>query len=240
MARIKDDFSGFPKIYDIARWQVNCTVARIAGSLPAGTKLLDAGAGEGAYRKLFSHCEYRSIDMAVGEAQWDYSALDYVAPLDKMPIETGAFDAVLCTQVLEHLEKPRESVAEMFRVLRPGGVLYITVPMAQGEHQVPYDFFRYTSYGLKSICSGAGFSEVKVSPLGGMPARLAYELPALLNLFPPLRTYRNFFTAALVLFPLRTLAGLLVRGLQHFLLWADRFDAQPVYPYGWAVTAIKK
>lgn len=240
MSRIKDDFSSFTKIYDIGRWHVNRAVARIAGALPAGTKVLDAGAGEGAYRKFFSHCQYKSIDMAVGETQWDYSALDYVAPLDKMPIPTGTFDAVLCTQVLEHLEHPRESVAEMFRVLREGGVLYITVPMAQGEHQVPYDFFRYTSYGLKSICSKAGFSEVDVVPLGGMPARLAYELPALLNLFPPLRTYRNVLVAALVLFPLRTLAALLIRALQYLLLWADRFDVKPVYPYGWSVTAVKK
>ena len=101
-----------------------------------------------------------------------------------MPIEDAAFDAVLCTQVLEHLEWPRESVKEMYRVLKPGGTLYMTVPMASPEHQVPYDFFRYTSYGLESICKNAGFQQIKITPFGGMRVRWAYELPSAISIFP--------------------------------------------------------
>lgn len=125
---------------------------------------MDAGAGESVYKNLFSHCDYKAINLAVGESKWNYANLDYIGPLHEMPIEDGIFDAVLCTQVLEHLEWPRESVREMHRFLRPGGVLYITVPMAQAEHQIPYDFFRYTSYGLRSICAHAGFDEIEVKP----------------------------------------------------------------------------
>jgi len=63
----------------------------------------------------------------VGESRWNYANLDYVGSLHEMPIEDDLFDAVLCTQVLEHLEWPRESVKEMHRVLKPGGKLYMAL-----------------------------------------------------------------------------------------------------------------
>lgn len=126
--------------------------------------MLDAGAGECAYKHLFDPCEYKSIDLGIGDSDWDYRNLDYIAPLDAMPIGDATFDAVLCTQVLDHLKNPQECVKEMNRVLKPGGYLFLTVPMSQEEHQVPYDFFRYTSYGLRHICSEAGFKEMEIIP----------------------------------------------------------------------------
>lgn len=196
---INEDFTYRNKYQDIGRWYVTEYVKNVAKNLPPGTKILDAGAGEGAYKRFFSHCEYKAIDLAVGDSKWNYSNLDYIAPLDKMPIESNSFDAVLCTQVLEHLEFPRESVCEMFRVLKPNGKLYMTVPMAQGEHQVPYDFFRYTSYGLNSICKTIGFSNVAIMPFGGIWVRWAYEIPNCLTSFRQ-RVSANAHYAGLGLF----------------------------------------
>lgn len=237
---INEDFSTRSKIQDVGRWYITHFVEKVAQSLPVGSSLLDAGAGEGVYKKYFAHCDYKAIDLAVGESRWNYSNLDYVGPLHKMPIENDTFDAVLCTQVLEHLEWPRESVKEMHRVLKPGGRLYMTVPMTHPEHQIPYDFFRYTSYGLKSICEHAGFNNIKVTPFGGLWARWAYELPRGLSIFPSVRIGGNKPNVlGIALLPARVVALGIIRLLQVIFLWLDKFDKEKSDPFGWSCEASK-
>ena len=237
---INEDFSKRSKLQDVGRWYVTRFVESVAKNLSRGSSILDAGAGESVYKKVFSHCNYKAIDLAVGESRWNYADLDYIGPLHEMPIDDETFDAVLCTQVLEHLEWPRESIKEMHRVLKPGGTLYMTVPMAQDEHQVPYDFFRYTSYGIESICRHAGFEEVKITPFGGLWVRWAYELPRGLSIFPStglLRKKPNIL--GIVLFPVRVVAIWLVRLLQTVFLCMDRLDKVKNDPFGWACEATK-
>lgn len=237
---INEDFSLRSKTQDVGRWYITRFVESVAQRLPKGASILDAGAGESVYKSLFSHCDYKAIDLAVGESRWNYSNLDYVGPLDKMPIDDGVFDAVLCTQVLEHLEWPRESVKEMYRVLKAEGKLYMTVPMSHPEHQTPYDYFRYTSYGLESICKHAGFHGVKITPFGGLWVRWAYELPRSLAIFPQSGLFSkklNFLGIALL--PIRVIAQLTVCLLQSAFLWLDRFDNNKSDPFGWACEAVK-
>lgn len=237
---INEDFSTRSKLQDVGRWFITRFVKNVAKSIPTGSSILDAGAGESVYKKLFSHCSYKAIDLAVGETRWNYSNLDYVGFLHEMPIEDEIFDAVLCTQVLEHLEWPRESVKEMHRVLKTGGKLYMTVPMAQNEHQVPYDFFRYTSYGLESICKRAGFHDIKITPFGGLWVRWAYELPRGLSIFPSagLRSKKpNILGIALL--PGKVVALGMIRLLQMVFLWLDGLDKVKNDPFGWACEAKK-
>lgn len=237
---MNEDFSDRKKLQDVGRWYITRFVESFAISLPTGSVILDAGAGESVYKKLFSHCEYKAIDLAVGESRWNYANLDYVAPLHKMPIEDNVFDAILCTQVLEHLEWPRQSVEEMYRVLKPGGKLVMTVPMSHPEHQIPYDFFRYTSYGLESICKNAGFRDTEISPFGGLWVRWAYELPRSLSIFPPngigKKTPNMLGVATL---PLKVVAYLLVRLMQVVFLRIDGLDKKKDDPFGWACVATK-
>lgn len=237
---INEDFSTRSKTQDIGRWYITQFVKNVAQSLPAGSHILDAGAGESVYKRFFSNCDYKAIDLAIGESRWNYSNLDYIGSLHEMPIEDNAFDAVLCTQVLEHLEWPRESVKEMHRVLKIGGKLFMTVPMAQNEHQTPYDFFRYTSYGLKSICEHAGFHDVKITPFGGLWVRWAYELSRGLSIFPSagLRSKKPNLLGIVVL-PIKAFSWVLVRILRIFFLWLDRFDNEKNDPFGWACEATK-
>jgi SAM-dependent methyltransferase len=236
--KLNEDFTTRSKLEDLGRWHITRFVEKVAAALPAGTLLLDAGAGECAYKQFFSHCRYLATDLAIGEESWNYANVDCFSRLDQLPLADSSVDAILCTQVLEHLEWPRESLQEFYRILKPGATLYVTAPMAHAEHQVPFDFFRYTSFGLRSVFRGAGFNDLDISPFGGMATRMAYEMPRLMALFPGsgIRSGR-LRGAGLVVLPLRVCAFLGIRLLQRLLLWADRFDRARDDPFGWSVIA---
>jgi len=117
--------------------------------IPAGSKLLDAGAGECQFKKFCSHLKYVSQDFAqyTGEGNiglqtgtWDNTKLDIISDITAIPVENGAFDAVMCTEVLEHVPDPVAALKELNRVLKPGGYLLITAPFASLTHFAPYHF----------------------------------------------------------------------------------------------------
>jgi SAM-dependent methyltransferase len=238
--KLNEDFTEHSRLADVGRWYITRFVRSVADRLPPGTLLLDAGAGECAYKRFFAHCRYLAMDLGVGETAWNYANLDSFARLDRLPLADDCLDAVLCTQVLEHLEWPRESVAEFRRVLKPGGTLYLTAPMAQAEHQAPHDFFRYTSFGLRAICADAGFRITQLAPFGGLPTRMAYELPRIMDLFPGSGVLTGRVRiGGLLLLPVRAATFLAMRLLQGILLWADRFDRTRNDPFGWSLIAQK-
>jgi len=143
-----------------------------ASALPEGTRVLDAGAGAAPYRELFGHCEYVTADWA-NSPHPTALACDIVGSLEALPIEDGSFDAVLSTQVLEHVADPARVLLELHRIIRPGGRLYLTVPLVGELHEEPYDFFRYTPYGLGHLLTGAGFDVDSISPRNGYFTTLA-------------------------------------------------------------------
>lgn len=117
--------------------------------IPAGYKILDAGAGECKFKKYCTHLKYTSQDFAqyngdgdVGlqMGSWDNSKLDIVSDITEIPVADGSFDAVMCTEVLEHVPDPVAAIKELNRVLRSGGYLMITVPFASLTHFAPYHF----------------------------------------------------------------------------------------------------
>ena len=128
---------------------------RFARSLTAGTRVLDAGAGECRYARKFSHCRYVAVDLAVGDADWDYSRLDGVADLARLPFRDGSFGAALNIVVLEHVRDPRAVLQELNRVLAPGARLLLAAPQEWGVHQAPHDYFRYTR-PRPPMAAGAG------------------------------------------------------------------------------------
>lgn len=117
--------------------------------IPAGFKILDAGAGECQFKKYCTHLQYTSQDFAqyngdgnVGlqMGSWDNTQLDIVSDITAIPVADGSFDAVMCTEVLEHVPDPVAALKEMNRVLRSDGYLMITVPFASLTHFAPYHF----------------------------------------------------------------------------------------------------
>jgi SAM-dependent methyltransferase len=125
-------------------------VAKVLSELPKGARLLDAGAGESQYRRFCGHLLYVSQDLAeytgqgnsVGlqQANWDTSAIDIVCDITAIPEPDASFDAVLCTEVLEHLPEPVSALRELARLLKPGGTLIITAPFCSLTHFAPYHY----------------------------------------------------------------------------------------------------
>jgi SAM-dependent methyltransferase len=156
---------------------IEAAVNAFAASLPEGAKVLDAGAGESRHRAAFPHQRYVGVDLAVGDATWDYSALDAFGDLERLPFRDAEFDAALNLVTLEHVPHPYQVLRELGRVMKPGAPLLLAVPHEWEEHQVPHDYFRYTRYGVRRLLTEAGFGVVRLAPAGGyfrlMQRRLA-------------------------------------------------------------------
>lgn len=138
--------------------------------------VLDVGCGEMPFRSLLPEgARYTGIDVPAAD---DFGMRRHaeIVPFDGMtiPFPDASFDHVLCTEVLEHAEDPVRLVAEMARVLRPGGTLAATVPFAARVHHAPYDFHRFTRFRLLSMF--AGFADVEVEERGDDIAVIANKL----------------------------------------------------------------
>lgn len=127
--------------------------------------VLDVGCGGRPHEAFFAaHAgRYVGIDTPASVL----SQPDVHALASALPFEACSFDTVLCTQVLEHLAEPALCVAEIARVLRPGGHAILTAPQAWNLHEEPFDFFRFTRYGLIHLCTSVGLDTVEVRPQGG-------------------------------------------------------------------------
>jgi SAM-dependent methyltransferase len=83
-----------------------------------------------------------------------------------LALESGIFDTVLLTDVLEHIYSPGRLLSEIHRVLKKGGRAVIAVPFIYRIHEEPHDYFRYTEYALKRMCEEAGLRIIKLEPYG--------------------------------------------------------------------------
>lgn len=119
-------------------------------------RLLDVGCGTQPYRSLFKVSEYVGLEIDTPQARTRNIAVAYYDG-GAFPFESDSFDAVLCNQVLEHVFEPESFLAEIRRVLRPGGRLLLTVPFAWDEHEQPWDYARYSSFGLAALLGRNGF-----------------------------------------------------------------------------------
>jgi SAM-dependent methyltransferase len=176
-------------------------VRAFAASLPAGARVLDAGAGEGQYASQFARQRYCGVDLAVGDAGWNYNGLDAIADLTALPFRDAVFDGAIHIVTMEHLREPAAALKEMARTLAPGKFLLIAAPHEWEVHQSPHDYFRYTRHGLDYLLDAAGFDALEIRPAGGYFRLLARRLLNGLQFFTGGARWLLFVPAALLLVP---------------------------------------
>ncbi len=103
---------------------------------------------------------HRSASFVKNIDIFPYPGVDIVADAMELPLATNSVDGIVCEYLLEHVPEPQRVVDEIIRVLRPGGRAYITVPFVYPFHASPNDFYRWSSEGLKVLCSDANILSI--------------------------------------------------------------------------------
>lgn len=126
-------------------------------------RLLDSGCGNQPFREWYSPLvdEVYCLDAA------PHDGVNVVGFADRLPFANESFDTLLVTEVLEHVGDAELAADEIARVLRPGGHAVITVPYLYPTHEAPYDFRRFTHFGLRSLLERHGLEVVTLDAKGG-------------------------------------------------------------------------
>lgn len=145
-----------------------------ADSISPGSRVLDAGAGDCPYRTIFHHAHYESTDLCTVDKV--YGKLSFICDLSRIPIHDDCYDLVFCSQTLEHVPDPKLLLAELYRVLKPDGKLFLSAPLFYEEHEIPYDYYRFTRFGISLLLEQVNFKIKSIDWLEGYYGTLAYQL----------------------------------------------------------------
>lgn len=149
-------------------------------------RVLDVGGRHQPYRPLFGNrvAQYTACDLVRTDL------VDIIASGEALPFPSGSFDVVLCTQVFEYFRHPHLAAQEIYRVLRPGGVLLMSVVSFAPRFGVE-ERWRYTPSGIETILSGFGKTTIvpETSSLGGLLRAGNLGLQAFAHFGPLRRIY---------------------------------------------------
>ncbi|MBC8488957.1 MAG: class I SAM-dependent methyltransferase [Ignavibacteria bacterium] len=119
--------------------------------------LLDFGCGSKPYKHLFNIDEYIGVDIQNRGHDHSYEDIDVFYNGYELPFSDSFFNSIFSSEVFEHVFNLEEIISELHRVLKKGGKMLITVPFSWDEHEIPSDFCRYTSFGIKDMMEKSGF-----------------------------------------------------------------------------------
>ena len=138
--------------------------------------LYDLGAGDSPYKEFFLQyaTQYVAVDWV---GSFHKTKADIAADLNQpLPIDSAVADTVVSLSVLEHLCEPQTMLNEAIRTLTPGGGLVLQVPWQWWIHEPPYDFYRYTPYGLRYLLEKSGFADITIEAQAGFFSMLILKL----------------------------------------------------------------
>lgn len=229
-------------IKDINEIQRQAWLKQTLASLPQGIRLLDAGAGELKNRQYCGHLDYVSQDFCqyqgkgggapeegLQSTKWDTSRIDLVSDITSIPAPDASFDAILCSEVLEHVPEPTHALDEFTRLLKPGGVLILTAPFGSNVHMAPYHYCSgFSKYWYQHHLQQRGFDIQSLTANGDWYSLLRQEITRLGGLE---RECRNW------VWPLAYVLAVL--SLAYFKLRENK-QADDLACFGWHCVAVKR
>lgn len=127
--------------------------------------LVDIGCGNKPYEFLYKKNTKSNIGCDI--VQSSENKVDVICEATNLDLQNNSVDTVFSTQVIEHVGNPQKMVQESFRVLRDDGYAIFSMPFCWELHEEPYDFFRYSKYGVKELFTKAGFEIIEIKANGG-------------------------------------------------------------------------
>lgn len=156
---------GLAHTFSLARSRLHHCMTPIIKQHARGDAL-DAGTGRAPFKPLM---EQQCDSVTCIDVEDRAGLVDLVADVQAMPqVKSDAYNFVLCSQVLEHVPRPWDAMAELSRVLRADGVLVLSVPHLSPIHEAPHDYYRYTPFGLTTLAEQSGLEVISIQPTGGL------------------------------------------------------------------------
>jgi len=193
---------------------------------------LDLGCGNKPYETIYKRLTKSQVGCDI--MQSDKNRVDVICPATDLKFDDNSFDSILCTQVLEHVYDHHTMIKEVYRVLKPGGHILLTVPFAWEKHEEPYDFFRFTPYALKELFEEAGLSIDYIKPNGGKWAAI-YQLRT--NML-----YHSFSKKKGLFLKLKKILFMELRLTQlrnYFAIWLDKKFRDDIFTLNYIIVAHK-
>jgi SAM-dependent methyltransferase len=176
-------------------------------------EVLDAGCGAMPYRRLI---EERATSYDGLDIEQRTRGVRYVCSVtDMAPVPSRSYNTVLCSEVLEHVADPAAALAEIHRILKPGGRLLLTVPFLGRLHEEPKDYYRFTRHGLSSLLESATFRVERIEQTGSVASFLGHQASSILVAgtwhIPVVKWFVFALNAIFVVLPALALDALLKR-----------------------------
>ncbi len=239
---------GLKSILDPENTSIEKSLIEQSAQLPKGALILDAGAGKRPYKNIFKGLDYQSTDMPGGFYDQPH---DFECELHNIPKDNNTYDAVVLTQVLEHVPDPEAVLAEISRVLKPSGKLLLSAPLNGPLHGEPWHYFQFTHYGLSQLAQKTGFQITEIEKIGGafwlIGKRLPVAFKKFLKQYDPFRAKKRnqniVFTTFMTLLLLPTWfvlylpSAYIIRPLFYYL---DHLDREKSFTTGYTAVFVKK
>lgn len=157
--------------------------------------LLDFGCGRKPYKNLFSVTQYIGVDIEQSGHSHELSEVDVYYNGKTIPFGDEYFDSVFCSEVIEHVFEIDNIFIEINRVMKKDAKILLTVPFVWNDHEIPYDYGRYTTYGISYLMEKHGFEIIKISKSTNF-VETVFQL-RILYFHNLIKTKNNFFNVLL-------------------------------------------